>query len=73
MAVENHIGLLAAEVVELMTTVDPPLLREVKYQGLLALELNYLDPCYEGHEEDAACASIDYLRSLLSARELVSS
>lgn len=134
MAVENHIDLLADEMVELMKTIDSPwlrvcldtannlrmleeplvvaeklapfvaatdikdvtstrgnprdfanwpsvplgnglinisealnLLRKANYQGLLALEIDYLDPRYDGDEENAIGVSIDYLRSLLIA------
>ena len=40
------------------------LLRKVGYRGLLALEIDYLDPRYAGDEERAIGESLDYLRSL---------
>lgn len=43
------------------------LLRQAGYQGLLALEIDYLDPRYDGDEERAIGASLDYLRSLPQA------
>lgn len=139
MAVENHIDLLADEMIDLITTIDSPwlrvcldtannlrmledplsvveklapfaaathikdvtaqggnprefafwpsvplgtglidlpevlrLLRNVDYKGLLALEIDYLDPHYDGDEERAICASLNYLRSQLSASGTVS-
>ena len=39
-------------------------LRKHRYTGLLALEIDYLDPAYES-DEKAVADSIDYMRSLL--------
>jgi sugar phosphate isomerase/epimerase len=45
------------------------LLREARFDGLLALEIDYLHPAY-GEDADAAIAeSIDYMRGLLSQRK----
>lgn len=41
------------------------LLRDAHYDGLLALEIDYLDPRYKGDEERAIGESLDYLRSVL--------
>jgi sugar phosphate isomerase/epimerase len=136
LAIENHIDLLADELVEVLTTIDSPwlgvcldtannlrmiedpmvavkklapfarashikditakrgnprefafwpsvplgkglidipealrLLREARFDGLLALEIDYLHPAY-GEDADAAIAeSIDYMRGLLSQRK----
>jgi sugar phosphate isomerase/epimerase len=48
--------------------VDVPevirLLRQAKYKGLLAFEIDYLHPDY-GEEEQAVAKSLKYLRSLI--------
>jgi sugar phosphate isomerase/epimerase len=41
------------------------LLRRARYEGLLAIELDYLDPGY-GEEDRAVAASVKYLRGLLA-------
>ena len=42
------------------------MLREAGYQGLLAIEIDYLHPRY-GTEDAAVAASVDYLRRQLAA------
>jgi sugar phosphate isomerase/epimerase len=42
------------------------LLREAKYQGLLAIEVDFLHPSY-GPEDRAVASSVKYLRSLLES------
>ncbi len=42
------------------------LLRQANYTGLLALEIDYLHPKYDGDEDSAVSKSIAYLRSVMS-------
>ncbi len=42
------------------------LLRQADYRGLLAVEIDYLDPRYGGDEDAAVAASVTYLRTLLA-------
>ncbi|HEX4261402.1 MAG TPA: sugar phosphate isomerase/epimerase family protein [Acetobacteraceae bacterium] len=42
-------------------------LRTAGYRGLLAVEVDYLDPAWPGDEDAAVAASISYLRTLLPA------
>jgi sugar phosphate isomerase/epimerase len=42
------------------------LLRKARYRGLLAIEVDYLDPDY-GDEDRAVAASVKYLKGLLAA------
>src|SRR5271155_58254 len=41
------------------------ILKKVEYQGLLAIELDYLHPDY-GDEDDAVAASVKYLKNILA-------
>jgi sugar phosphate isomerase/epimerase len=55
---------LGAGLIDLPAVIQ--LLRQVNYQGLLALEIDYLHPDFGEQEEPAIARSLHYLRTLLA-------